>query len=116
MTANEIIEEALKEVEVEYRFNHFETEEAVNPPFICYTNPETRNFYADGKVYMTIQTINIELYTDQKTKEREEKIEAALQKRGIGWRKAEVYIEEENMYEVLYEMEVKEDAGNDEEE
>ena len=65
---------------------------------------------------MTIRTINIELYTDQKTEELEEKIEAALQKRGIGWSKAETYIEEENMYEVLYEMEVKEDAGNDEEE
>ena len=104
MTANEIIEEALKEVEVEYRFNHFETEEAVNPPFICYTNPETRNFYADGKVYMTIQTINIELYTRQKRPDLEAQLETALQ--ALCWEKSEEYLDDERCYEILYEIEV----------
>lgn len=116
MKANETIESALQEVGIEYRFNHYETEEAINPPFICYTNPETRNFYADGKVYLTIRTINIELYTDQKSEELERKVEAALNNHGIGWSKSELYIEEEAMYEVLYEMEVKDDVGNNEEE
>lgn len=115
MTAKDQIEEVLKSTGVEYRFDHFETEEAVAPPFICYTNPETRNYYADGKIIMTVCIFNIELYCDRKNEELENIIERGLDGKGIGWSKAEQYIEEEDMYEVIYEMEVR-DADSKEKE
>ena len=44
----ERIEAILDVLEIEYRYHHFEEREAVNPPFICWLIPETRNFSADG--------------------------------------------------------------------
>lgn len=100
------IEKLLDSVGVEYRYHHFETEEAVNPPFICWLNRRSDNFSADGKVYHKVESLDIELYTDTKNPDLEGKIEELLDNNGIFWNKTEVYIESENMYEVLYEMEV----------
>ena len=100
------IESMLDEIGVEYRYHHFEENEAVNPPFICWTMPGNNNFAADGKVYAKAIELDIELYTDQKDMLLEEKVEQVLEEHEIYWKKTEAYIESENMYEVLYEMEV----------
>ncbi len=101
----ERIEEILNTMGIEYRYHHFEEQEAVNPPFICWLIPETRNFSADGKVYFKSNAVDIELYTDEKDFELEERVEAALDAADLFWRKSEQYIKSENMYEVLYEVE-----------
>lgn len=106
MMTEKQIEELLDGTGIEYRYHHFETEEAINPPFICWVSTETHNFSADGKVYLSISGIDIELYTDEKDFELERKVEEQLDNHGIFWKKTEEYIESENMYEVLYEMEV----------
>lgn len=93
-------------VGVEYRYHHFAEEEAVNPPFICWLIPGSNNFAADGKTFFKVDKLDIELYTDDKNIELEEKIEEVLEKYGIFWEKTETWIESEAMYEVLYEMEV----------
>ena len=67
--------------------------------------PETRNFSADGKVYFKSNKVDIELYTDEKDFELEERVEAALDAADLFWQKSEQYIKSENMYEVLYEVE-----------
>lgn len=100
------IEEMLNGIGIEYRYHHFETDEAINPPFICWIVPGTNNFSADGEVYLNATELNIELYTDQKNFELESMVEEQLNKNGIFWNKSETYIESEKMYEVLYEMEV----------
>ena len=66
--------------------------EAVNPPFICWLIPETRNFSADGKVYFKSDKVDIELYTDEKDFELEERVEAALDAADLFWQKSEQYI------------------------
>ena len=101
----ERIEAILDVLEIEYRYHHFEECEAVNPPFICWLIPETRNFSADGKVYFKSDKVDIELYTDEKDFELEERVEAALDAADLFWQKSEQYIKSENMYEVLYEVE-----------
>ena len=55
---------------------------------------------------MVINGIDIELYTDEKNTELEEKIEDIFKKYNVSWEKEEEYIESEQMYEVLYQMEV----------
>lgn len=75
-------------------------------PYIVYYYPGTQNFAADNKVYKVNQTLNIELYTQNKDFRLEEAIEDVLEKYGIVWDKTETYINSEHMFEVLYELEV----------
>ena len=54
---------------------------------------------------MKSNKVDIELYTDEKDFELEERVEAALDAADLFWQKSEQYIKSENMYEVLYEVE-----------
>ena len=80
--------------------------ESTDPPFLVFLYPNSDNFAADGVVYFKVNQLNIELYTDIKDVELEETVEAVLDKHGIFYEKSEVWIESENLYEVLYQMEV----------
>lgn len=106
MMTKERIEEMLAETGISFAYHHFTEENAVDPPFIVYLNDESSNFYADGIVYVVIGNVNIELYTDEKDYELEEKIENIFAKYNVAWEKEEIYIETEQMYEILYRMEV----------
>ena len=50
--------------------------------------------------------MNLELYTDQKDFKLEKRVEQVLSEAGLYWDKTESFLDEEQMYEVLYEMEV----------
>lgn len=100
------IKQMLDEMGIEYRYHHFETEDAIAPPFLIWILPESNNFMADGITYRGIQELDLELYTDNKNFVLEKTVENILNIHEIPWNKKEIYIESENMYEVLYEMEV----------
>ena len=89
-----------------YAYHHFVEGESPDPPFLVFLYPNSDNFAADGVVYFKVNQLNIELYTDIKDVELEETVEAVLDKHGIFYEKSEVWIESENLYEVLYQMEV----------
>lgn len=105
MTKSEI-EQMLDKTGIEYSYHHFETEEAVDPPFIVWYMLDSSNTRADGKVYTKSGRMNIELYTDQKDFDMEQRIEDILDLYEIAYEKTEAYLDNEMMYEVLYEMEV----------
>ena len=98
----------LEETGIPFAYDHFAEGESPDPPFICYLLPQSDNFSADGKVYLKVSNVNIELYTDSKDLAVEQKLEAVLDTHGIFYDKTEVWIESEKLYEVLYlfEMEV----------
>ena len=73
---------------------------------VVWLNEESANFYADGVVYAVIDAMNIELYTDEKDQELEKRIEEIFKNYNVSWGKEETYIDSEQMYEVLYQMEV----------
>lgn len=89
-----------------FAYHHFAEGQSPEPPFLVYLYPQSNNFSADGTVYFKARALNVELYTDLKSPELEEKVENVLEAHGIYWEKSEVYIETEKLYEVLYEMEV----------
>ena len=62
--------------------------------------------FADNGVYFKISQLNMELYTDKKDPELEEKLEDILIAHEIPWEKSEVWIDSEKMYEVLYQTEI----------
>lgn len=96
----------IAEMGVSYAYDHFIEGESPNPPFLVFLYPKADNFAADGKAYFKINRLNIELYTDLKSIELEKQVEAVMDSRGIYYAKSEVWIETEQLYEVLYEMEV----------
>ena len=73
-------------------------------PYICYLVSYSNNFGADNIVYHKINHIQIELYTKRKNLEAEGKVEQALS--SFYWEKTETYIDTEQCYQILYEIEV----------
>lgn len=105
MTHQEVMT-MLAEMNLPYAYDHFVEGESPAPPFLVFLYPGSNHFAADGKVYFKVNRLNIELYTDKKDVELEETVEAVLDRHGIFYGKSEVWIESENLYEVLYQMEV----------
>ena len=97
----------LEKIGLPFAYDHFAEGESPDPPFICYLIPNSDNFSADGRVYYKINEIHIELYTDCKDLSAEQKVEAVLDEHGIFYEKTEVWIESENLYEVLYTFEME---------
>lgn len=100
--------EIMKKLGLPFAYHHFAEGESPDPPFLIYLVASSDNFSADGRVYFKASEVHIELYTDYKSPEREEQVEAVLDEYGIFYEKTEVFIETEKLYEVLYifEMEV----------
>ena len=105
MTHQEVIV-LLTEMDIPFAYDHFVEGESPEPPFLVFLYPESNHFAADGRVYFKVNRLNIELYIDKKDVELEETVEAVLDRHGIFYGKSEVWIESENLYEVLYQMEV----------
>lgn len=103
----ETITAILEQIGLPFAYDHFAEGESPDPPFICYLTPNSDNFSADGRVYYKINEIHIELYTDCKDLSAEQKVEAVLDEHGIFYEKTEVWIESENLYEVLYTFEME---------
>ncbi len=105
MKYDEIIE-MLEETGISFAYDHFSEGESPDPPFMVFLLPGSDNFHADDVVYERQNTLVIELYTDYKNPEVEEKIETVLDAHEIIWTRSEVWIETEKLYEVRYEMTV----------
>lgn len=97
----------LKETGIPFAYDHFAEGESPDPPFLCYLLPQSNHFSADGKVYLKVSAVHIELYTDQKDLSAEQAVEAVLDGHGIFYDKTEVWIESEKLYEVLYSFEME---------
>ncbi|MBF4500234.1 hypothetical protein IRY55_02565 [Savagea sp. SN6] len=85
-------------------YHHFN--EPVNPPFVVYYSPHVNNFVADNEIYMQTDYIEIELYTEGKDFELEQKVHDILTELNIIYGKYEAYIKEENLFMQTYELEI----------
>ena len=105
MTAEEVTK-MITDMGLPFAYHHFAEGESPDPPFVVYLYPGADNFAADGVAYFKVNRLHIELYTDYKDIDTEEKIETVLTKYGLFYDKSEVWISSEKLYEVLYQMEV----------
>ena len=103
---HEDVMQMLAETEIPFAYDHFAEGESHKPPFLVYLYPRAANFAADGIAYYKKDRMQIELYTDKKDIQLEERIEAVLDKYGLFYSKSETWISSEKLYEVLYETEV----------
>lgn len=105
MTTQEIYE-GLKSLGYPVAYSHFAEGNVPAPPFITYYYPGTDNFSADGIVYVPINEVDIELYSNTKNLDAEKKIEDWLTMNGLFYEKLEYYIESEKMIQVIFETEI----------
>ena len=99
--------EIMKETGLPFAYDHFAEGESPEPPFITFLIPASDNFSADGVVYLKVDVVHIELYTDEKNPETEALVETVLDNNGIFYEKNEVWIESEKLYEVMFSFEME---------
>lgn len=102
----EEINEMMLEMELPFAYHHFSEGESPKPPFLIFLSPGENTFSADNIMYHSFKKLDIELYTDEKSPDTEAKIEAVLRRNHLFYNKTETWIESEELYEILYEMEV----------
>lgn len=101
MTLEEF-KEILEQIGLPVAYHAFR--ERQEPPYICYTEPGSDNFMADGKVYLQIKELNVELYSRYRAPDLEKRIEEVLQE--FSWQKTVSFIESEGVFQTIYELEV----------
>lgn len=84
----------------------FPENQAPPMPYLVYFQTSTDNFGADNKVYHQKRGISIELLTRVKDPTAESAVEAVLDANDIYWNKTETHLDDEDAYEVIYDVEV----------
>lgn len=92
----------IAEMGIPFAYDHFAEGESPEPPFLCYLLPGSDNFAADGKVYHKGANVHVEIYTDKKDPELEQRVEDVLDAHEVFYNKSETWISSERLYEVLY--------------
>ena len=101
---HEDVKAMLEEMSLPVAYDHFAEGESPDPPFVCFLYPQNVPIGADDTVYYQLHHLDIELYTDEKNPPLETRVEKLLTEHELFFHKSEVWIEEEKMYEVLYEV------------
>ena len=95
----------VKSIGYPYAYDHFTDATGLKPPFVVYYY-EYSPYFADSSNYADVRTMVIELATDNKDFEAESAVENMLDANGLTWSKEESYIDEEQLYEVIYRADV----------
>lgn len=75
-------------------------------PYLTYFETPSDNFGADNKVYHKRNNVSIELLTRHKDPSAESNVEAKLDALELFWQKDETHLDDEDAYEVVYQVEV----------
>lgn len=75
-------------------------------PYIVYYADEDVGFFADDVVYYEGYAVTIELYTEKKDMELEERVKELLRENHIAYETYEDYLETEDMFLKAYEIEI----------
>lgn len=89
-----------------YTYDSFPNNIAPAAPYIVFNFPNNDDFAADNINYVSIDTLNIELYTATKDFTTEAAVEAVLTANGLFYQKTETYIRQENLFQIRYVSEV----------
>lgn len=98
----------LKSFGLPYKYHHFTEEDEPQEleSYMVYDFPESADFYADNINYANVQPLDIRFYFQSKDIEKEQEVETLFAAAEIPYSKTETWIEEEQLFEILYESEV----------
>jgi hypothetical protein len=103
MTQAELLQ-ALKSIGYPVAYGSFSS--PVTPPFIVYKFAYSNDIMADNINYVAIDDFQVELYTSKKDLVAEQKVQDKLKELGLPYRKFETYLDEEKVYQILYEIQI----------
>ena len=105
MTLQEVAQ-MVSSIGLPFAYYQFDDDTAVPPPFVVFYYPEDFDLKADGTNYKKIESLIIELYTDNKDFAQEAAVEAVLKAHELVWSRVETYIDSEKMYMVTYQTSI----------
>lgn len=105
MTREEIAT-MIESIGVPFAYYQFSKATAKPCPFICFYYQGSADEGADNINYVHVDRLIIELYTDNKDFQLEDRVGEVLNSHGLFYNREEAYIDTERMYEVIYESEV----------
>ena len=103
MTQAELYQ-ALKSLGMPVAYGSFST--PVTPPFITYQFAYSSDLIADNQNYVDISNFQVELYTAKKDLAAEKLVQDKLKELGLPYAKTEAWIEEEKLYQIIYEVQL----------
>ena len=92
----------LEQSKLPVAYSHFK--KAQELPYIIYFVTDNEDLLADNQNYYDFINIAVELYSDDKDPSLEMKLQKLFAENEIVYRKSETVIQDENMYEVIYEI------------
>lgn len=75
-------------------------------PYILYYSDEDNNFFADDIVYSTGHAVTVEVYSQNKDLELEERVKELLRKNDIAYESYGDFLKTEDMYLKAYEFNI----------
>lgn len=96
------INKMIKKLKIPFAYYSFPNNIAPEPPYIVFNYPQNDDFGADNINYVSIDVLNLELYTSTKDFNLEKQVEAMLNEYGFFYEKSETYINKENLYQITY--------------
>lgn len=96
----------IAEIDLPYAYRSFESGTGQAPPFICYLYTGNTPEPADNINYAKIETLAIELYTNQKDFVLEKSVEAVLDKYEMVYEREETWLSDEQIQMTTYTMDV----------
>ncbi len=103
MTQAELYQ-ALKSIGYPVAYSSFTS--PVTPPFVTYQFAYSSDMIADNQNYVDIENFQIELYTLKKDIAAEKKVQDKLKELGLPYSKIETWLDEEKMFQILYEVQI----------
>lgn len=101
------IAKLVEDIGYPYAYESFGEGQTNTPPYLIYAYPQNAPLYADNGNYCEIDRLQINLYTRTKDLDAEKKVEQALIDHELdGFRRRENYYPSENIFEIIYELEV----------
>ena len=101
------LKQILEELGIPIAYSHFNT--TITPPVIAYYRNSTANFGADNMVYQKIEQYYVELYTKYKDTAMEHRLERIFDEHEIYYNvESESYIDTEQMYQIIYTIDIDE--------
>ena len=99
------LRETLITLDIPVRYRAFNVGEVPSLPYLLYyTTDNQGTLKADNHNYAKAYNLTLELYSEEKDLELEEKLEALLDANNIEYDTFESYLDTESMYEVAYDI------------
>lgn len=96
------VKQMIESIGLPFTYDSFPNNIAPIPPYIVFNYPQNDDFGADNTNYVSIDVLNIELYSASKDFANEQAIESVLNQNGFYYEKSEAYIRSENLFQITY--------------